>query len=296
MQIFTELIATTEYTALALGYFDGVHLGHKKVISSAVECKKESLTPAVFTFAKTPKGVLELSDFKEKCKHLEEIGVEILYVIDFDTVKDKTPDEFVENIVKNVFNAKKVFCGFNYHFGKNGSGNIETLKELCLKNNIETYVINPVLIGDKVVSSTEIRKMLLEGNVEKASEFLGYDFGLTNVAVVGNQIGTKLGTPTINQQVKEGIILPKFGVYASKVFLEGKEYAGVTNIGVKPTVEGKTPLWETWLPEFKGGELYGKVVDVRLKSFLRSERKFESLEELKEQILKDGKKALELIN
>lgn len=296
MQIFRELVATTEYTAVALGYFDGVHIGHKEVISSAVKCKEEGLTPAVFTFSSTPKGFAQLSDFQEKCKRFEDLGVEILYVIDFDLIKSKTPQEFVSGIVKQVFNAKKVFCGFNYHFGKDGAGNTETLIKLCEEQNIETTVVEPVLVGDTVVSSSEIRSLLTKGNVKRAYELLGYHFGITSVAIKGNRIGTKMGTPTINLCPSADFVVPKKGVYASLITIDGKCYGGVTNIGIKPTVGSNHVLWESWIPNHTFEDLYGKTIDVRLKDFIREEVKFNSIDELKSQIKKDGELSLSLLS
>lgn len=299
MQILRDLIPTTENTAVALGYFDGVHLGHQKVIAQAVECKKQGLTPVVFTFSHTPKkgdGLLQLLTLEQRIARLEALGVEILYVIDFQQIKDFTPEEFVEKILKRVFNAKKVICGFNYHFGKNGAGDCETLKSLCHQWGIETVVTDSVIMDTNIISSTLIRKLLKKGDIEKANKYLGYDFGYYGVAVKGNQIGTKIGTPTINQHVPADVITPKFGVYASVVTIEGNRYIGVSNVGVKPTISGNNPvLCETWLPEYNGGDLYGKTIDTRLKVFIRGEKRFASLEELKTAIHKDGKTALNIL-
>ncbi len=295
MQIIRNLTKTTEYTAVALGYFDGVHLGHKEVIASAVKCKEQGLVPTVFTFSTTPKGFKELSDFQEKCTLFEKLGVEILYVIDFETVKDKSPEEFVKDVLKNTFNCKKVYCGFNYHFGKNGAGDTQVLETLCSQYEIETCVLNPILVDEIVVSSTEIRLSLIEGDIKTANKLLGYSFGINTKAVKGNHIGTKMGTPTINQPVAPNIVIPKYGVYASVVTFDGKSYVGVTNIGTKPTVGSSEVLWETWIPKYTGGDLYNKTIDVRLKEFIREEQKFDNLQMLKNQILQDGKTALKLV-
>ncbi len=235
MRIFRDLIPTTENTAVALGYFDGVHLGHKKVIELAVKCKNEGLTPVVFTFNKTPKkgdGLLQLLTVQQRAEKLEELGIEILYIVDFNMVKEFTPEEFIEKIVKNIFNAKKVFCGFNYHFGKNGAGDSQALQKLCGKYNIHTEVADAVIVDDETISSTRIRKLLQKGDIRKANELLGYDFGYKSQAVKGRRIGSQMGTPTINQQISEGVILPEFGVYASIVTFDEERYIGVTNIGL----------------------------------------------------------------
>lgn len=299
MLIYNTLTPTTENTAVALGYFDGVHLGHQKVIEGAVKCKKQGLTPVAFTFSRTPKkgdGLLQILTVEQRIARLEALGIEILYIIDFQQVKNYSPEEFVEKVLKEIFNAKKVFCGFNYHFGKNGAGDSETLQNLCGQQNIEAFVSDPVIVDNQVISSTLIRKFLKKGDIEKANKYLGFDFGYESVAVKGNRIGSKLGTPTINQLISDDMITPKFGVYASKVTVDGKTYTGVSNVGVKPTIDGeRKPLCETWMPDFIGGDLYGKTVDTRLKVFIRSEKKFETLDKLKSAIEKDAKTAKQIL-
>lgn len=300
MRINRELIPCERETAVALGYFDGIHLGHKAVLNEAVKAKKRGLTPAAFTFYSTPKSKdknAQLITRGEKIAALEKLGIEVLYILDFEQLRGKTPDEFVHQIIKNVFNAKIVFCGYNYRFGRRKTGDTSTLKLLCAQDNIEVKICEPVKLGDTVVCSTQIRNALKKGDIKSANALLGYDFGLKSEAVKGKGIGSKIDTPTINQVFESGIILPKFGVYASTVTIDGKEYIGVTNIGVKPTVGNRNlPNCETWLPEYKGGKLYGKTIDVRLKEFIRPERKFESLGELKAEIKENGKRAFELLS
>lgn len=300
MQILRNLTPTTEYTAVALGYFDGMHIAHQKVINSAVECKKQGLTPIAFTFISTPKAedkAIQINTYEEKCRLFEKAGIEILYIIDFELIRNKTPEDFVKEIVKGIFNAKKAFCGFNYHFGKNGAGNTKDLIKLCKGYDIEVGVCEPVLIEDTIVSATQIRKFLLEGKIELANKFLGYDYGIVSTSVEGNHIGTNiLETPTVNQEFQQDIVLPKFGVYASIVTIDNNRYYGVSNIGVKPTIgDNYSPLCETWLPLYKGGDLYGKVIDTRLKAFIRPEKKFDSLEELKAEIRRNGETAVEIL-
>jgi riboflavin kinase/FMN adenylyltransferase len=299
MRVYRDLTPTTEYTAVALGYFDGVHMGHKEVLSATARCKSEGLTPVAFTFSSTPKANdinSQLSTLEEKYQHLESLGIEILYIIDFEKIREKSPEAFVEEIVKNVFNAKKVFCGFNYHFGKNGAGTTEDLQRLCDEREILLKVSQPVIIDGMVVSSTTIRELLQEGEIQEANRLLGYDYGVVSVSVEGNHIGTLMDTPTINQHFDSNIILPKFGVYASVVTIDNDSHFGVTNIGVKPTIgDNLQPICETWLPLYKGGDLYGKKIDTRLKVFIRPERKFSSIDELESAIKKDGKKAVEIL-
>lgn len=301
MRIFNELVPSKECTAVALGYFDGIHMGHKAVIEKTVNTKKDGLSPVVLTFSKSPKGVISgdlfeaLETFEHKAKHLEKAGVEKLYVADFLKIKDMSPRDFVEKILIEKLNVKQVFCGFNYHFGKGGKGTGETLVSICKEFGVAANVVPPVIIDGEIVSSTRIRNLLKEGNIKQANKLLGYDFGITTDIIHGNHIGKGLGFPTINQPAKEGVIVPKFGVYASVVTIENKKYCGVTNVGVKPTIGKYSPLYETWMPKYSGEDLYGKVATVELKEFIRPERKFENLEELKQTVLKNGEQVLEII-
>ena len=299
MLIFRELTEAPRPTAVALGYFDGVHLGHKSVIRAAVECKSEGLTPVVFTFSSTPKRgteKLQLTSFEEKARIFEQIGVEILYIIDFETVRNKTPEEFVSGVLKKVFKAEKVFCGYNYHFGKNGTATGEDLVRICESHGVKAFIKKPVRFRNDYVSSTKIRGYLKSGDIEKANKMLGYDFGIVSESVEGRHLGTAMNTPTINLNFETNRIIPRYGVYASTVFVDGERHIGVTNIGVKPTVsEGSTPNCETWMPLYKGGELYNKRVEVRLREFLRPEKKFKSLEELRQAIRYDGETAVKIL-
>lgn len=300
MRIFKDLTPYNKNTAVALGFFDGLHLGHKAVIAKAVEAKKRGLTPAAFTFSSTPKSKdknAQLLTNDEKTAILEKLGIELLYILDFEQLKDYSPEDFVEKIIKDVFNADEVFCGFNYRFGKRKAGNTQTLEKLCKKENIKVTVCNPVGLDGVVVCSTEIRNRLKKGDIKSANKLLGYDFGLKSISLQGKGIGSKIDTPTINQRFENGIILPRFGVYASLVTLNEKTYAGVTNIGIKPTVGDRNlPNCETWIPGFEGGDLHGQLVEVRLKEFIRPEKKFNNLDELKTAIKADGEKAVKLLS
>jgi riboflavin kinase/FMN adenylyltransferase len=227
----------------------------------------------------------------------EELGIELVYLIDFDEIKNKTPEQFVREILSDIFNARRVFCGFNYRFGSRGAGSTADLPVLCAENSITAEVINPVKVGGRVASSTEIRAALREGDIQLANTLLGYDYGISSEAVEGKHLGTAMDTPTINLCFEKGLLVPRYGVYASLVTIDGESFAGVTNIGVKPTVsDDNVPNCETWLPRYNGGALYGKSVDVRLRQFIRPERKFSGLGELRAAILRDGEEALRLLS
>ncbi len=299
MQNFFEILPQNRETAVALGYFDGVHLGHRKVLSLACNEKANGLKPVCFTFSQSPKSVLGKSKNKElmtkadKLNALETLGIECVYQADFSMLMDMSAGEFFERILVDKLKAKKLFCGFNYHFGKNGEGNPEMLTALCRQFGITLCVIPPTLFGGEVVSSTLIKSLISNGEIKKANEMLCSSFGFAERIEHGRRLGRELGTPTLNQPLKSELVVPRFGVYCSAVTLQdGSVYCGVTNIGVKPTVGSNAPICETWMPEYQGGEIYGQVVDIRLIEFIRAERKFETLTDLKNTIIENGKTAL----
>lgn len=249
MQTFFELLPEKQNTSAALGFFDGLHIGHRKVIGEAVRGSENGLVPICFTFAQSPKSVLKnqpqeaLMSVEDKKTALSEIGIQHLYMCDFKSVVDVAPRKFVEDMLIKTLKAKKLCCGFNYTFGKNGEGNTELLAEICKENGIELQVLPPVEEKEGVVSSTLIRELIKDGNVRRANELLGSYFGFGGEVVHGQHLGRELGTPTLNQSLHEELVVPKFGVYASCVTLDdGRKFCGVTNIGVKPTVGNFAPL------------------------------------------------------
>lgn len=280
-------------TAVALGFFDGVHLGHQSVILKAAACKDQGLTPTVFTFMDMPSAKVKgrspglLTTNEEKAAVMEGLGVSRLYVVDFNSVRDISAGDFLEKVIYEKLSAKKVFFGENYRFGKNALGNKDFLFENCPKYGIEPIIVPAENFEGKPVSSTRIRECIRNGDVAAASKMLGRYFGVSQKIVAGNKIGRRMGTPTINQQVPPGGVLPKFGVYASAVTVKGKTYCGVTNVGVKPTIGSKIPLYETWIINFSG-DIYGEKAETLLLDFIRPEKKFENLDQLKAEIFKNG--------
>lgn len=301
MQNFFEILPEKSGTAIALGYFDGLHKGHRNVISLAAGEKKNGLTPVCFTFSKSPKSVLNgtksnaLMTNEDKIKTLERLGIERTYQADFEKIMNMPAKDFAQKILIDTLKAEKLFCGFNYRYGKNGEGNAKTLKSFCDNKGVELAVIPATESEGEVVSSTLIRKLITDGNIKRANELMCSRFGFSSVIEHGKRLGRELGTPTINQPLCSELVLPKFGVYASIVTLEnGDSYCGVTNIGIKPTVGGNTPLCETWMPKYSGGEIYGQSADVRLLDFIRPERKFSGIDELKNAIIDNSKTALKI--
>ena len=301
MQNFFEILPEKSGTAIALGYFDGLHKGHRNVISLAAAEKKNGLTPVCFTFSKSPKSVLNgtqsnaLMTNEDKIKTLERLGIERTYQADFEKIMNMPAQDFAQKILIDTLKAEKLFCGFNYRYGKNGEGNAETLKSFCESKGVTLTVVPATESRGEIVSSTLIRKLITDGNVKRANELMCSRFGFSSVIEHGKRLGRELGTPTINQPLCSELVVPKFGVYASIVTLEnGETYCGVTNIGIKPTVGGNTPLCETWMPKYKGGEIYGQSADVRLIDFIRKERKFSGIDELKNAIIDNSKTALKI--
>lgn len=279
-------------TAVALGYFDGIHLGHQAVLNKALEkAEDKGLTPVVMLFDIHPRKLLTgkippmLLSEERKRVLLKKMGFE---VVDFDFRKamNYSPEEFEEKILLGELNVKAVVCGYDYHYGKGGKGSPETLKSELSPKNIEVCSLSPVYLGDEAISSTKIRRLISDGEIEKANAMLGDFFTYDFTVEKGDGIGHKLGFPTINQFFPEDFIVPKYGVYASRVKIDGRYYSSVTNIGTRPTVSGESMRSETCIIDFEGN-LYGKNVEVSLIKFLREEKKFPSVEELKQAVSKD---------
>ncbi len=277
--------------AIALGYFDGLHLAHKTVINEAVKFSSHGFIPAVLLFDKHPRSVISgecvsfLLQKEKRDEMLKQMGVEPLYIA-FNDIKDMSPEEFIRDILIKKFSAGALSCGFNYRFGKCGSGDPMVLTELSVKYNLELSVCPAFTVDGEEVSSTKIRNAVKDGDMEKASDMLGFPFMYSSVIFTGDQRGRLLGTPTINQFLPEGLTVPRFGVYASKVYFDSKEYTGVTNIGYRPTFDGNSVRSETYILGFSG-DLYGRTVEVHLHKFIRPEARFPDADSLKNQIAKD---------
>ncbi len=293
MQIF-DTIKKTEYcTSVALGFFDGVHKGHCDIIKNAVSVSSDTCKATVFTFKTSPSSLLSgakkplLTTNEEKFELFEKLGVECVFCIDFDEIRFMSAQDFVKKVLCDTINAKHVTAGFNYHFGKGGTATADDLITMCENLFISAYKRESVKYNDESISSTRIRECIMNGNVEDANSMLGYDFSITSDITSGNHIGTTISTPTINQPLKSAIVKPKFGVYASKVIIGDKTYLGATNIGTHPTVGDCSPVCETHLLDFASGDLYGEKATTKLLRFIRPEKKFENIDELKLQIEKD---------
>lgn len=286
-------------SVVALGNFDGLHRGHKKVIGTAIEeAKKRNLRAVVLLFnehpfkalgRQVPKSLMTKEDQIEKIKAM---GADVC-LVKFSDIKNMSCDEFAIKILVDKLDARAVCCGFNYRFGKGRSGDPDELVRICSRFDIDVFVAEHVDYKGEPISSTRIRSLIEKGNMRDANAMLGESFGYDFEVVGGDRIGRKLGAPTINQLFPEDFILPLKGVYASKTYVGDTVYPSVTNVGMRPTVNGTELRSETYIVGFSG-DLYGKHIWVSLEKYIRSEKKFSSLEELKNQIKTDSKKTGEL--
>ncbi len=274
-------------TAIALGTFDGLHIAHRKVLELPSKYKKTAVTfkiPPKMYFSKTTELLLPFSD---KCRLLEGLGFEEIDALEFEEVMNTEPTEFLELIYKK-YNPSYISCGFNYRFGKGGAGDTALLKAFCDRKGICLNVCESITQNGEVVSSSTIRNMLKEGRTEEANSLLFEPFSFTAQVEKGDKRGRTIGFPTINQRYPTDLVKVKFGVYKTRVFFDGKGFDGITNIGIRPTFEKDYVTSETYIKDFSG-DLYGKNVKIELIKFLREEKKFESLQELKKQIEEDIK-------
>ena len=288
---------------IALGFFDGVHLGHGALLRRAVEeAKKRGCESAVFTFDRPPKEVItgvpcplinSPEDRAELVKRL--YGIDEMLMVPFDDEMRTTPwDRFVTDILVGRYGAVHLVAGHDHHFGHKNQGSPELLREKCAELGLGCDIIPAVTIGGVTVSSTHIRKLLEEGDVETARAFLGHPHVLTQTVGHGRQLGRTIGIPTANLVAPPHVLLPKRGVYAAKITLpDGRAFGGVTNVGVRPTVNnGQDVTVEPWILDFDG-DLYGQAIRVEFYRRLRDERKFDSLAALRSQIETDAVKTRE---
>ena len=288
---------------IALGFFDGVHLGHGALLRRTVEeAARRGCTPALFTYDRPPKEVItgipcplinSPEDRAELVKRL--YGIDEMIMVPFDDEMRTTPwDRFVTDILVERYGAVHLVAGHDHHFGHRNQGSPELLKEKCAELGLGCDIIPAVTLDGVTVSSTHIRKLLEEGDVETARAFLGHPHVLTQTVGHGRQLGRTIGIPTANLVAPPHVLLPKRGVYAAKITLpDGRAFGGVTNVGVRPTVNnGQDVTVEPWILDFDG-DLYGQAIRVEFFRRLRDERKFESLDALRSQIETDAVKTRE---
>lgn len=289
-------------TVAALGCFDGVHLGHRAVISEAKKCADAlGAALAVFTFEAPvrnyiePRSVPVITSVEEKLSLLEELGADVAVCAPLEpSLIAMEPRDFVEKILIGHLNARHIVCGYNYTFGKGAKGTPELIRSICLPLGIGVTVVPELKLNGTTVSSSLIRRFIANGDAEKAACLLGRPYGFSATVISGQQLARKLGFPTVNVAPPTEILLPKNGVYLSEIRLNGTKKYGITNIGVRPTVATRTLYAETHVFDFND-EIYGQEIKLGFLHFLRAEKKFASTDELAEQVHKDIHRAQELI-
>ena len=288
---------------IALGFFDGVHLGHAALLRRTVEeAQKRGVTPAVFTFDRPPKEVVTgvpcplIASPEDRKGLLErEFGIKDVLMVPFDREMMTTPwDEFVTKILVERYHAVHLVAGHDHHFGHKNQGSPELLVEKCRELGLGCDIIPKVELDGITVSSTYIRSLVGMGQMARAERYLGHPHVLTQEVRHGRRIGHTIGVPTINLVVPPHVLVPSHGVYVTRVFLpDGTSYPAVTNVGTRPTVNNGTDITvEPWLLGFDG-DLYGQRVRVEFHKRLRDEIRFDSLDALRDQIQKDAKATLE---
>ena len=274
-------------TAVAVGKFDSLHVGHRFLLSKVVsESKKRGLIPAVVSIegAGPEKSLL---DPEEKEALLRELGIGIFVRLDLAIVRDLSPDEFLDSVLVSHLKAASLVCGDDFRFGKDRTGDVTYLRSAAVSRSIRLIVVRRKTVGSETVSSHAIREALASGNIEKANAFLGRNYAFSGVVSHGKQIGRSIGVPTANITPDDKRFLPSSGVYAVSVSVEGGEKeTAIANLGSNPTVHGERVTLEIHLPE-RSEDLYGKHLTVELLAFLREERRFPDLASLHDQIETD---------
>lgn len=300
LRAIDDLATLPEPSHLAIGVFDGLHLGHQAVIGRALESSRETGGSAVVvTFDPHPVRVLRpekaprlLTSTRHKVKLIEKLGVDAVLLLEFNLEFSKTPPEsFIEKLVRAANRLSQICVGQEWTFGANRSGSIRLLEELAPKLGFQVTSVPPVLIGERVVSSTLIRSAVECGDLECAAKYLGRDFTILGTVTEGRQLGRRLGFPTANLRAHNELFPPN-GVYIAKAFYRGSQYGGVVNIGVRPTIENETGerILELHLFDFDE-QIYGEDIEVAFLEYLRPEQKFSGVEELQAQIQRDVEKA-----
>ena len=275
------------HAAVALGNFDGVHIGHRAIFDEL----GRDLVRAVFTFADLRRSEL-LCSLGERLSLIAGCGVRYALVVNFAEVRDLSPESFCD-MMCNEFRVLRFVCGYNFTFGAHARATANDLRRLAADRGIETYVVDPVTLGGEPVSSTRVREMLRAGDTAGVSAALGRRWGFTQPVIAGRALGRTMGFPTVNQVLPAELAAPRRGVYASRCYVDGRELRGVTNIGVRPTfadADGGALVAETHIFDFEG-DLYGRTLRVELCDFIRDERRFASSDDLAAQIAKDANDA-----
>lgn len=287
----------THSLAISLGMFDGVHRGHSTIIKRLKEISNDkNYKVGLFSFLTHPRKVIDpnfdlklLTLLEEKNKILEQLEVDILFLQEFDDdFRNLEAEDFVREILVKKLNTKHIIIGYDHRFGKNQKGNFTLLKKMGEELGFEVEQLEAITNFDTNISSTKIRKVLSEGNINEANEMLGYPYELSGKVIHGKKIGRTIGYPTANIEINENKALPKKGAYIVEVWLNGQFYKGMLSIGTNPTVNGDKMSVEVYILDFSE-DIYGQEITIRFRDFLHEEIKFESLEKLIERLDEDKK-------
>jgi len=296
---------STTKTFVTIGTFDGVHIGHQKVLKNLVKnAKINNATPSLLTFFPHPRMVLEkdkeiklINTIDERISLLKKTGLKFLIIQKFTKeYANKTALNFVKNILVDKLNVSKLIIGYDHQFGKNREGDFSQLQKYGQQFNFTVEEISQLNVDSITISSTKIRKAIEAGKIETANNYLGYNFMLTGEVVKGRNLGEKIKFPTANLNISETYkLIPKTGAYIVKSEIENSTVFGMMNIGYRPTVSGKHQTIEIHFFDFNKN-LYGAKIQVEILKFLRGEQNFQSIENLKNQLQKDKQKSLKYIN
>ncbi len=294
------LLRQTKRKIFALGFFDGVHLGHQALLKACVALAKEmSCLPAAITFQAHPQSLFTaqppalINTNPDRDALLQQFGIEHIHRLAVTSeVMSTSWQDFLAELVAQ--GTAGFVCGDDFRFGHKGEGDAEKLQTFCREQGMPCVIVPEQSMDGVRISSTHIRKCIEAGDTETAAKFLGHPHILSGQVVPGRQIGRTIGVPTANILIPDEVVVPKLGVYAAECLVDGVRYKAVTNIGSRPTVGGHQVRAESWLLDFDG-DLYGKHMTVLFHHFLRPEQKFASLEELKQQIQKDAEQARQLL-
>ena len=286
---------------LALGCFDGVHMGHKEVLRTARDIANQKGLPlTVFTFTEPPRNFFSpvpvpvITSPEEKSRLFENEGVDTAFILPLSQdIFSISPKSFIDDVLIDKLGAVHLVCGFNYTFGAGGKGNTELLIGQCAKKSVGVSIVPEYRINGQAVSSSAIRQAVIDGNIDTATTLLGRPYSLTSVVVNGQHLARRLDFPTANIIPPSNALLPKNGVYATRIYIGGDRHNGITNVGMRPTVDTNILCAETHIFDFDG-DIYGKQVTIEFIKFIRGETKFDGLDALSKQVQRDIKTAKDI--
>lgn len=283
-----------EKCILALGFFDGVHMGHSALLKACRELAKlHNAKPGAVTFGTHPDGVVQgnapgmINTLEDRQRLLRQEGMESIIILPFDREMKAQPWQKFISMLEESFNAAGFVCGQDFRFGNRGEGTAQKLRQYCEAKGIPCAVVPEQQLDGMTVSSTHIRYLMETGHMSQAVRFLGHPHILTGKVVHGHQLGRTLGIPTANLMLPKELLVPRFGVYACVAVVNGERYAAVTNIGTRPTVAGIGITVEPWILDFTG-DLYEQEITLEFYQFIRPEQRFSTLDALREEIFRNA--------